>query len=90
MKLVIALCAAVLGTILIWNGISQTTGEAHEIGILALLLGLILVIAGLVGVKLADDDYARRVDGENKKMTSKELFSGLVGSLKELFIGPSK
>ena len=90
MKLVIGLCIVVLGTILVWNGHTLAAGETHEIGTFALLLGFILVTAGFVGVKLADENYANQVNSERNKMSSKELFSGLVSSIKELFIGPSK
>lgn len=90
MKLLISIVVTAIGAILVWlSGVADHI-DALPVETSLLLLGFVLVAAGLVGVKLADNAYARQVIHDDSRETSADLWNGLLGSLRELFIGPKK
>jgi hypothetical protein len=89
MRLLIWIFIALIGTFFIWySGVLAYGGEARPIGALSLILGLVFVAAGLLGLKLADDDYASHVKDNDQPAPTDNLWAGLFESLRELFVGP--
>lgn len=82
---------AVIGLMFILYSGVHSQGDGQPVGVFSLLMGCIFVVAGLIGLKLEDKAYAaRHVDGDGESKTSGEFWSGLFGSVRELFLGPKK
>jgi len=85
------IAVAVVGLIFILYSGVLAQGDAQPVGVFSLLMGCVFVVAGLAGVIIEDKAYAaRHVDGDREHKSSGEFWSGLLDSLRELFLGPRK
>ena len=91
MRLHIWIAISIIGLLFIMYSGVLALGDAQPVGVFSLLMGCIFFVAGLIGVKLEDKAYAaRHVDGDGESKNSDDFWSGLFGSVRELFLGPKK
>ncbi|ALN21794.1 hypothetical protein HN51_25470 [Ectopseudomonas mendocina] len=91
MRFVVWVGISIIGLLFIIYSGALAHGDAQPVGVFSLLMGCVFVVAGLVGLVHDDKAHAaRHVDGDGESKTSGEFWSGLLGSVRELFLGPKK
>ncbi|HEJ2342243.1 TPA: hypothetical protein ACWLUJ_005760 [Pseudomonas aeruginosa] len=70
-----------------------TEAELEPTHAFLVVVGVALVIAGLIGVKRSDDAFAKHVvfnEDPTPPTQADSMWTGLLRSVKELFVGPGK